>query len=51
MSGTISTQSRAKMMFLTLCKGHRLTFRVRRPHALVAGIILYQTTWVLMPGA
>jgi len=49
-SGTISTESRAKMLFLTIIKGHNLCFRVRRPRVLVAGVILYQTTWVLLPG-
>ena len=50
-SGTISTESRVKMLFLTLLAGHNLCFRVRRPRALFAGVILYQTTWVLLPGA
>lgn len=50
-SGTISTESRIKMLFLTLVGGHKLSFRVRRPQAVVAGVILYQTTWVLLPGA
>jgi len=51
MSGTISTKSRLNMLFLTLVKGHNLCFRVRRPRTLVAGVILYHTTWVLLPGS
>jgi len=50
-SGTISTASRTNMLFLTLVKGHNLCFRTRRPRLLFAGIVLYQTTWTLLPGS
>ncbi len=51
MSGTIATKSRFEMLFLTMFKGHSLFFTTRRPRLLLMGVILYDTTWVLLPGA
>ncbi|GJM26992.1 MAG: hypothetical protein DHS20C16_34070 [Phycisphaerae bacterium] len=51
MSGTIATKSRIEMLFLTMFKGHSLFFTTRRPRLLLMGVILYDTTWVLLPGA
>ena len=51
MSGTIATKSRIEMLFLTMFKGHSLFFKTRRPRILLLGVIMYDTTWILLPGA
>ena len=51
MSGTIATKSRFEMLFLTVVKGHSLFFTKRRPRLLLLGVILYDTTWILLPSA
>jgi hypothetical protein len=39
------------MLFLTLFKGYSLFFTRRRPRLLLLGIVMYDTTWVLLPSA
>jgi hypothetical protein len=51
MSGTIATKSRFEMLFLTVVKGHSLFFTKRRPRLLLLGVILYDTTYILLPSA
>ena len=51
MSGTIQTKSRFEMLFLTKVRGHSTFFVTRRPKLFLLGIVLYDTTWVLLPTA